>query len=385
MERIRLMVADDYDLMRYQSEADPQRLQTQTALHEQGTIFEITLIILSAPTDVDDLMRRASRTVVERHGYDHFAVYLAQPDGGNLRLAGGEPIGTLPQDAFLSLAERATAGPRPVRELIGGSWQVAVPIASDSSILGAIVAGSDAPGAAADHALTLCGALAAQLALGIQNVDLRRRQLELAANEERARIACEIHDGVAQSMYALNLGIENCARLAERGDYSTLNDSLGSLVPLSRQTLLEIRHYMYDLTPLLSSGDSFEDLMKKQVGEFEAISQIPAHVEIRGGDRPMPVLARVGMYRILHEALSNVLKHAGASEVRIELEVGSDNARMSVKDDGAGFDAGNPRAGFGLDGMRRRAEELGGTFTITSAEGAGTDVRVSLPLEGVEN
>ena len=366
-------------------EADPQRLQTQTALHEQGTIFEITLIILSGPTDMDDLMRRAALTVVERHGYDHFAIYIAQPDNGNLRFAGGEPFGTLPQDAFLSLAERATAGPRPVRERIGGSWRIAVPIASDSSMLGAIVAGSDAPGTTADHALALCGALAAQLALGIQNINLRRRQLEVAADEERSRIAHEIHDGVAQSMYALNLGIENCAKLAERGNYSTLNDSLSSLVPLSRQTLLEIRHYMYDLTPLLSSGDSFEDLMKKQVGEFEAISQIPAHVEARGCDLPMPVPARAGMYRILHEALSNVLKHAGASQVRIELEVGSDSARMSVKDDGAGFNTDGPRVGFGLDGMRRRAEELGGTFTVSSAEGIGTNVRVSLPLGAIED
>ena len=366
-------------------ESDPQRPQIQTALREQGTIFEVSLIILSAPTDVDDLMRRASLTVVERHRYDHFSIYLAQPDNCNLRLAGGERTGAFPQDAALSLARKAAARSSSMQERSGGAWRIAVPIASDSSTLGAIVAGSDAPGTAADHALALCGALAAQLALGIQNTNLRRRQLEIAADEERARIAHEIHDGVAQSMYALNLGLENCARLARRGDYSTLNDSLNNLVPLSRQTLLEIRHYMYDLTPLLSSEDRFEDLVKKQVGEFEAISQIPAHVEIRGGGLPMPVSVRAGIYRILHEALSNVLKHSGASEVRIELEVDSGNARMSVRDNGVGFDAGSPRAGFGLNGMRRRAEDLGGTFTITSAKGAGTDTRVSLPLESVEN
>ena len=256
-------------------------------------------------------MRRASLTVVERHRYGHFSIYLAQSDSGGLRLAGGDQTGTFPQDAALSLAEKATAGRRPVRERGGGAWQVAVPIASDSTTLGAIVAGSDDPGTAADHVLALCGALAAQLALGIQNTNLRRRQLEIAADEERARIAHEIHDGVAQSMYALNLGLENCARLARRGDYSTLNDSLSSLVPLSRQTLLEIRHYMYDPTPLLSSEDRFEDLVKTQIGEFEAISQIPARLESLGGDLPMLVSVRAGIYRILHEALSNVLKHSG--------------------------------------------------------------------------
>ena len=266
-------------------ETDPDILQTHTALHEQGTIFEVSLIILSAPTDVDALMRRASLTVVERHRYGHFSICLAQSDSGGLRLAGGEPTGAFPQDAALLLARKAAARSSSMQERIGDAWRIAVPITSDSSTLGAIVAGSDDPGTAAvDNALALCGALAAQLALGIQNTNLRRRQLEIAADEERARIAHEIHDGVAQSMYALNLGLENCARLARRGDYSTLNDSLNNLVPLSRQTLMEIRHYMYDPTPLLSSEDRFEDLVKKQIGEFEAISQIPAHVEIRGGN-----------------------------------------------------------------------------------------------------
>ena len=174
----------------YQTEDDPQRLQAHTALHEQGTIFEVSLIILSAPTDVYDLMRRASLTVVERHRYGHFSIYLAQPDSGDLRLAGGEPTGVFPKDAALSLAEKAAARSSSIQERSGGAWQVAVPIASDSSTLGAIVAGSDEPGIAANHALALCRELAAQLALGIQNTNLRRRQIELAADYAAATCQC---------------------------------------------------------------------------------------------------------------------------------------------------------------------------------------------------
>ena len=91
------------------------------------------------------------------------------------------------------------------------------------------------------------------------------------------------------------------------------------------------------ITPLLSTGNSFEDLMKKQVGEFEAISEISTHLKVHGGSRSIPVPVRAAICRILHEALSNVLKHSVASEVRIELEVASGNVRMSVKDNGAGF------------------------------------------------
>ena len=313
------------------------------ALHEQGTLFEITLAVLSAVADVDDLMRRVSTIIVGRHRYDHFGIFLARSGDRELRPVRGEPVRNVPREAQMAMARQAATTSRPVLKHTRGTWRIAVPIRSSSTVLGVMVAGSEDPAMNADRALVLCQALAAQLALGIQNANLRRQQLEVAADEERARIAHEIHDGVAQTMYALNLGIENCARLASRGEHSRLNESLGNLVPLSRQTLLEIRHYIYDLAPLLSGGNSFEDLLKKQVGEFEAITRIPACVEISGESRSVPVPVRAGIYRILHEALSNVLKHSTASEVRVTLSVDSDSVQMSVKDNGEGFNSAEVR------------------------------------------
>ena len=128
----------------------------------------------------------------------------------------------------------------------------------------------------------------------------------------------------------------------------------------------------------MSGGNSFEDLLKKQVGEFEAITRIPARVEIRGESRFVPVPVRAGIYRILHEALSNVLKHSMASEVRVMLSVDSDGVQMSVKDNGEGFNSAEVKGGYGLENMRRRAEELSGAFEISSAEGVGTEVRIRL-------
>lgn len=350
------------------------------ALHEQGTVFEVNLTILSASEDVDDLMRRVARTIVDRHRYDHLAIYLTQSNYPELRLAAGESTGVIPHEAFISMARAATSESRSLIERHGNRWRVSVPIEAGPDTLGVLVVGSDTLSARAERTRILCRALATQLSLGIENTNLRRQQLELVADQERARIAHEIHDGVAQSMYALNLGLENCVRLAQREDFSRLSESLSSLVPLSRQTLLEIRHYIYDLTPLLTSGDSFEDLLKKQVGEFEAISEIPAHVEVRGESRSIPLLVRAGIYRILHEALSNVLQHSQASEVQVMLAADSANVRMSVKDNGVGFNVGEVGAGFGLGSMRRRAEEMGGIFSVTSAEDAGADVRVRLPI-----
>lgn len=361
-------------------DGDTHILESQMALHEQGTVFEVTLAILAATEYVDDLMRRAAQTIVERHRYDHIAIYLTQPGTPGLRLAVVESTGAIPHETFISLARAATSESRSLIERHGNRWRVAVPIEPGSHILGVLVVGSDTSSTRADRARILCRALAVQLSLGIQNSDLRRQQLEVVADQERARIAHEIHDGVAQTMYALNLGLENCARLAQREDSPRLSESLSSLVPLSRQTLLEIRHYIYDLAPLLSGEDSFGDLLEKQVGEFEAISEIPTHLDIRGDSRCIPVPVRAGIYRILHEALSNVLQHSQASEVRVVLEVGSASLLMVVQDNGVGFNEREVGPGYGLDSMRRRVEEIGGTFDITGSEGSGTDLTVHLPV-----
>ena len=349
------------------------------ALHEQGTLFEIAQIILSAGVDADDLMRRICQTVVERHRYDNFAIYLAGPEKGAHRLAYGVFDCSLTEETAKDLSGRSVDLSQVLAEWDGTSWRIAVPIRTDSTTLGAMTAAlNEMP--SAGRAAALFKNLAAPLAIGIQQVNFQIRQLEIAAEEERGRIAREIHDGVAQSMYALNLGIENCAQLAERGDDQALREYLHSLLPLSKQTLLEIRHCIYDLAPLLLSSDNFADSIQKQVGEFQAVSAMQTRVEIEGRERPVPMHVRVCVNRILYEALSNVLKHSRASAVRVALILDSDRLSMSVKDDGVGFNSQKPNPGHGLGNMRQRVEEIGGTFSITGTEDAGAEVRVNLPL-----
>ncbi len=181
-------------------------------------------------------------------------------------------------------------------------------------------------------------------------------------------------------MYALNLGVEHSAQLAERGGAPALSESLRRLVPLSRQTLLGIRHYIYDLGPALLDHDTLIDMIGTQAREFQAISGIPTHVAIHEGDRPIPMPARVCLYRVLSEALSNVLKHSEASSVTITITADSESVHLSVKDDGVGFDPAETGIAYGLNGMRQRAEDIGGTFSVTSAKSAGVEVAVTLPL-----
>ncbi len=212
----------------------------------------------------------------------------------------------------------------------------------------------------------------------------KAQRAELAAVEERSRIAREIHDGIAQSIYMLNLSLETCADLAEQ-EPGPLRDRLKNLVPLAKQTLLETRQYIYDLKPLLAGERGLAAMAENQVKEFRTVAGIPATLEVQGDARPVSAAVAGGMYRVLQEAMANVLKHARAQAVRVILRFEPGRVALTIQDDGAGFESGSVTPGYGLDNIRHRASEMGGTCVIESAPGQGARVTVTAPLEEVRD
>ncbi len=166
-------------------DADTWRLRAQRALHEQGTLLEIARIILAFAADIDDLTRELCREIVERHRYDHCAIYLSGREDGRLSLAYGARLGEkLSEREASDLAGAAAARSQSLTARNGDSWRVVVPIEDGSNILGVIVAGSVGPDSDADHALVLCNAFARLAAVGIQNAYLRIPESELSARQE---------------------------------------------------------------------------------------------------------------------------------------------------------------------------------------------------------
>ncbi len=221
-----------------------------------------------------------------------------------------------------------------------------------------------------------------------KNLELQKKaqKAELAAQraaqEERARISREIHDGIAQSIYALTLSLETCADLADRND-GAVREQLRKLVPLAQKTHLESRHYLDELPLPLGEG-GLKEMAENQVKEFRTIAGVETKLSVQGRPVDVDVGVSTGLYFIVHEALANILKHAQASEVDLTLAYRSDSVRLSLSDNGVGMLVDGSGRGYGLDNMRERAEELGGKFEVSSEPGEGTTLIVELPTHGGE-
>ena len=164
-------------------DVDTWKLRAQSAMHEQGTLLEIARIILAFAADMDDLTRELCREIVERHGYDHCAIFLTRRDRLTLALAGGHRLGEgLTEREAATLAGEAAGRSRELTAQNGDSWRVAVPIEDGFNTLGILVTGSDGSDSDSERALAVCKALTRLIAIGIQNSALRDDRRERMAN-----------------------------------------------------------------------------------------------------------------------------------------------------------------------------------------------------------
>ena len=160
---------------------------------------------------------------------------------------------------------------------------------------------------------------------------------QLRSAEQRFRIRREIHDGLAQSLYALSLNIESTAAQAESSGATKVGERLKKLIPVARHALLETRHYMHDLSPMLAEQGDVRSAVENLASEFQNISDINVDLKITdtshtgsGGEESTLDLepeTATQICRIIQEALSNVLKHSGATKVNLRSE--SSSARIS--------------------------------------------------------
>jgi signal transduction histidine kinase len=260
-----------------------------------------------------------------------------------------------------------------------------IPLHHRGQVVGRLVVGwTDAPSLRPRDAATL-HELAAPLALAVSWVrlaaELRRSSLAVvsAREEERRRLRRDLHDGLGPTLTGVSLGLHTAIRQLERtGQHVDVSTSLGLLARLADEidaTVVEVKRIVRDLRPSVLD----------QLGLLGAVTEfartlgdaVQLHLELPGQEPALPAAVEVAVYRIVTEALTNVVRHAAAASCWLRIET-SDTVDIDVVDDGVGVPPGTP-TGVGLAAMRERAEELGGTVTVASNPPHGTRLHVRLP------
>ena len=207
--------------------------------------------------------------------------------------------------------------------------------------------------------------------------ELRRQAGELAAGEERAHLARELHDSVTQALFSMTLVSRSVEMLLE-SDPDTARTHLAQLRELQREALAEMRALIFELRPGNLEQDGLVRAIKTHSAALQGRLGLPVVVESDLEER-LPLAAEEVLYRIAQEALHNVVKHAAARQVRVEIRQRDGGVRLRVEDDGKGFDPATvPNGHLGLAGMRARTERVGGTFACESQPGTGTSIEVAI-------
>lgn len=203
---------------------------------------------------------------------------------------------------------------------------------------------------------------------------------EAGVADERQRLAREIHDTVAQGLMGVVTQLE-AAKAAAEPDRSR---RLENAVVIARESLAEARRAVRAATPLPLEGRKLHEALEQVVATWSRLNRVPADLAVTGEARPLHPQVEVSVLRVAQEALANVAKHAGASRAAVTLSYMGDVVTLDVRDDGVGFSPAGERGGFGLDGMRARAAELGGELHVESEPGRGTAVSLNLPAFATE-
>ncbi|MFD5093194.1 sensor histidine kinase [Amycolatopsis thailandensis] len=214
--------------------------------------------------------------------------------------------------------------------------------------------------------------------LKASQAEVSRLSREAGTAAERERMAREIHDTLAQgftSIVTLTQAIES----EMDTDPKAARRHLELAARTARENLAEARAMVAAQGPSALAAGSLEEALRRQVERLTEEAGIEASIEVDGPLPALPMATEVVVLRGAQEALSNIRKHSRATEVSLRLSVVDGRVRLGVTDDGAGFDPAAPTGGFGLAGMRTRAEQVGGIVTLKSEPGAGTKLELEVP------
>ncbi|HEV3154338.1 MAG TPA: GAF domain-containing sensor histidine kinase [Candidatus Baltobacteraceae bacterium] len=244
--------------------------------------------------------------------------------------------------------------------------------------LGLLNAARSQQPALSPHELETLETAGAQIGIAVERSRLAELAADAARAEERVSIARELHDTVVQDLTAVALHLENAAAKVQTSPHRAA-ERIGTALELTRAALESLRRNVEGLRDDPLAGETLSSALARLTREFISRTgiQVVLDLHIEG---ILPPNVEFDSYRIVSEALTNVERHAGARRVQISVRSDGQTLSIDVDDDGTGFDPAASSTGFGVRGMRERANALGGTLTIESSRETGTLVRAAMPV-----
>lgn len=210
-------------------------------------------------------------------------------------------------------------------------------------------------------------------ALADKNTELQEAARLMAINAERNRMSRELHDSVSQGLHGIMFSLRSLRAQIDENQSPRAWEILDHLEASARSTQEELRSLIHELRPSVLAEKGLEEAIQHLADMVSQRRKIPVHIQLEPMV-PLPAGVEMAIYRIVQEALSNSERHSKAGNVTIQGKEEGTVVKLVIEDDGIGFDTGREALGYGLDNMRRRAEENGLHLTITSLPGKGTCV-----------
>jgi len=362
--------------MRSAHDTVEQKMREIRALYQIGT--EIARL-----QQLDRILQLVVDKARELLRVDVATLRLLTPQGGDLV----PPARSGPPEAF-----RSGDGP-PVESVTGdgdtgatltvrpdyGRGRLEVPIQVGEKLVGTLHVGTCEERAFGADETELLFGLATQSANAIERVRLSEEVRSLAVIQERERLAREMHDGLAQELGLLHLKLYGAL---ERSGEGPIADAMREMVHITDHAYEEVRQSIFGLRTFVSRGLGLVPTLTEFLHEFSAKNGIKVELDVADGTFVrLPPAVELQVVRIIQEALANVRKHARVDRARVRLQRSGEWIRVVIEDRGVGWDAStaSDRRHFGLQGMRERAEGLGGRLQIDSVPGRGTRIVATVP------
>jgi nitrate/nitrite-specific signal transduction histidine kinase len=397
-------LADQFNLMSSQLQESYAQLEQQVAARtKELAVLNAIAATVNQSRDLGRILYDALDETLQILGIDSGGIYLLDEEAQILTVAAqrgfkpqfvqeidnleiGEGFsGQVIQNGQPLIIRDVSKDPRLTRMFVrneGLRSMAVVPVSSKGKAIGTLFTVTHDEREFSVQDLQLLTSIANQIGIAVENAQLFKQTRKVAIIDERNRLARDLHDSVTQSIYSLTLFSEAGQRMIDSGDLVEIKENQTRLGEIAQHALQEMRLLVYELRPQILEKEGLIGALEHRLASVERRAGINARLHV-AQVMDLPLKIEEELFHLSMEALNNILKHAGASEIDISLDSENDLLILKVEDNGRGFDpeVAINQGGIGISSMIERAEKIGGSLSIQSEPDTGTVLRVKIPLD----